>query len=761
MKKITKVIGAFLLFLGISTNMNAQLASGVASGVGAEFFTEERALTADEFKADLVIAIKSAHTTGKDKWMDFHGSTNPAANMNQTFNNNNLFIVEAGSNGGFVLRRKSDNKYLGATGLVDAKEQAQDLTVVHPTTSVSTAPANNAYTSFNNADTWYPLWSGAIESTNNPDYVSPYLLRFMKYGSDSENLNASQDCFNAGKGSWTVFYAVDVTDYEYSPVKFSDAPSNGQFAANTYWYYLKLNSKYATYNVDNNYIPLSTKNLISYGSFWTFVKDENGDIEVYNAATGTSHVLASVQPTTENCTSIQPSLTDKNSLGEKVAKWEISISNTDNSFFLNLKENTSCVLNDADNKGIMAFWTAKDDGSKLIVEAVDIAEVITTVKEQQKAITGAVGTLSPDSYSEFNTALGEGTVEGLVEALKIRDVTGNTVPLNPNIYYRLQNVMRGGVLQINTQSSSSDYKKLTQSSMDKTNANMLWKIEQTEGIENGVKLYHVNAQGYAGAPGNTTLNETGAQYIKVDWGVGNYGFKANGTSNYLVQFSGGGIGSWYEGGRGSDHAWYIMPAEDIELNISEVGYATVNYPFAVQLPENESISAYIGTVIANESSKLLLKKISNGLIPANTPVVLEGVQGEAKTYTLTIVADDASTNPEENVLKGTLLPEAISETFVLGTNNEKVVGFYKLSDTDNTVGANKAYLPKSVLPTSPAGVKGVTFSFDDNSGETTGIEDATINLAEEEFYDLQGRRVMNPTKGIYVTKSGKKVLFTK
>ena len=31
--------------------------------------------------------------------------------------------------------------------------------------------------------------------------------------------------------------------------------------------------------------------------------------------------------------------------------------------------------------------------------------------------------------------------------------------------------------------------------------------------------------------------------------------------------------------------------------------------------------------------------------------------------------------------------------------------------------------------------------------------------SKEEFFDLQGRRVMKPSKGIFVTKSGKKVLF--
>ena len=77
-----------------------------------------------------------------------------------------------------------------------------------------------------------------------------------------------------------------------------------------------------------------------------------------------------------------------------------------------------------------------------------------------------------------------------------------------------------------------------------------------------------------------------------------------------------------------------------------------------------------------------------------------------------------------------------------------------MSADDRTLGANKAYL---ALPASMNHVRSITIG-----GPTTGIEDTvTDGTQAEEYYDLQGRRVLNPTKGIYVTKSGKKVLFNK
>ncbi|MBQ4387642.1 MAG: hypothetical protein II822_08580, partial [Prevotella sp.] len=77
------------------------------------------------------------------------------------------------------------------------------------------------------------------------------------------------------------------------------------------------------------------------------------------------------------------------------------------------------------------------------------------------------------------------------------------------------------------------------------------------------------------------------------------------------------------------------------------------------------------------------------------------------------------------------------------------VGFYKLSST-GTIGANKAYL------TYGASLTRSFFGFD----ETTGIEMPTAEVidADAVVYDLQGRRVAQPTKGLYIV-NGKKVII--
>lgn len=574
------------------------------------------------------------------------------------------------------------------------------------------------------------------------------------------NAYTSLSYWGGSNGAATfIFYKVTETEASEFPFVLSDAPTSSSFAENTYWYYLTLRNKYAAYeegkdSTPKDHIPLKSQNPNSYGSFWAFVKTESGAIEIYNAATGPKKVLASDAPEVNSTGTggdkTKPTMIDKNELGTKTGAWSIKVGN-DNTFYLKREGQTEdYYLNE--RSGTLAFWSSsasKDDGgSQFRVSLVDIPAVIKSTREFQKAATGVVGALIGESYAEFNKALDKGTMEGLFEALKIRDLTGTTVQFDPSKYYRLQNVMRGGVLQINDEAGTETYKKLTQSSMDNTNANMLWKIEQIEGTENGVKLYHVNAGEYAGNPGNTTLSKTGAEYIKVDWGAANFGFNQKGTNNYLVQFAGGNIGSWYEPGKGSDHAWYIMPAEDIELSISDAGYATVNYPFPVQLPKG--LTAYTGTANA-EKSKFMLEEVSGGAVPANTPVVIQGTAGP---HTLTI--DYANTaEPTIKDLSGSLLPiEITPDDYILAKNGESV-GFYKTTD-GGTLAQNKAYIKST--PAIQA-VRG--FGFSTEGDGTTGIENTVTETENEEYYDLQGRRVMNPTKGIYVTKSGKKVLFVK
>lgn len=179
--------------------------------------------------------------------------------------------------------------------------------------------------------------------------------------------------------------------------------------------------------------------------------------------------------------------------------------------------------------------------------------------------------------------------------------------------------------------------------------------------------------------------------------------------------------------------------------------ATGEY-WATYYNEMISFTADANTTVfqaALSGDQLTLTPVANRIIPADNAVILKS---SAETITLTTVESYATLSG--NQLEGTTdeMDGSSGNIYVLnkGTNG---VGFYKLKST-GTIGANKAYLTYSA-PTPARGF----FGFD----ETTGIEMPTVEVSDDAdavVYDLQGRRVVNPTKGLYIV-NGKKVFINK
>lgn len=197
--------------------------------------------------------------------------------------------------------------------------------------------------------------------------------------------------------------------------------------------------------------------------------------------------------------------------------------------------------------------------------------------------------------------------------------------------------------------------------------------------------------------------------------------------------------------------WQFIKVTEVPLTIAANDYTTLCLPFNVQLPEGSAVKAYYASAAAGEVLKL--EEITGGVIPANEGVILHNTSEAEAVINLTITTEEATLT--ENKLKGVTAKregyDALSN-YVLATKNG-ATGFYKAKFTAIT--ANKAYLPVANVQNAQ-GVM-MAFSFGD---EVTGIDNVNAAApAAKKYYDLQGRRVLYPAKGIFVTEDGQKVLF--
>lgn len=247
------------------------------------------------------------------------------------------------------------------------------------------------------------------------------------------------------------------------------------------------------------------------------------------------------------------------------------------------------------------------------------------------------------------------------------------------------------------------------------------------------------------------VNDAANTWEIIDNGNGKYILKANAidkNGRYLYNHNASDANNVGLANRnsilaGNNTLWVIEPVTELPVSVSEAGYATLFAPKALNIPTD--MEAYCGAV--NTEKSALEMTAVEGIIPANTPVVLKAAAGN---YTFTIATEEG-TPVESNDLLGVVRRTATpADTYTLQNQNGNV-GFYPYNGEN--INGFKAYIS---LP-ADAGVNGLSFSF----GDATGIESISAaeadNSKSTEIYDLAGRRVSKPTKGLYII-GGKKVI---
>ncbi len=179
-------------------------------------------------------------------------------------------------------------------------------------------------------------------------------------------------------------------------------------------------------------------------------------------------------------------------------------------------------------------------------------------------------------------------------------------------------------------------------------------------------------------------------------------------------------------------------------------YSTLYLDYAVAFPSE--VKVYRG-VLDTEKATLTLYRIRTGIIPAQYAVIIEDTQARS-SITLT-KTDNPTTTLATNDLQGSLTAMQIANTadyYVLGHTAAHHVGFYHPNST--TLAANKAYVEWG-----SSNARALIVKRSDEEGDATDIENPEFTIQNSELiYDLMGRRVDNPTRGMYII-NGKKVFI--
>lgn len=573
-------------------------------------------------------------------------------------------------------------------------------------------------------------------------------------------------------------YNVDAT-FD-GPFAISPAPEGGTFADGTTWYALGLhNAPYYLHDTDGaesmelgagqQTIDAST-NAAFDAQMWCFVGDPFDGFKLYNKAAGAGKILSSSTTMSgQNGGGTCPILVDETALPDgNNMTWDVTSSTNIsgvNGFYIAQHGLASNCMNLRD--GRLAYWTGgADDGSTfrvLNLQALYNAELGTYVSVSQSH-PGYLGVLNPEVITGNQTTInalagGTGTPENYVTLYNAFNNPEHTLTITDGGYYRLHCAPVRGNFVLSANAANMGLRGAAPSTSD---ASQIWKAVRTEDGK-----YKLITQGYAIGGENSlslvdeakavtfyfgknlTRDSQGDSHII--WFFDTTNSQSSNTGNSALNLVNQNNITLYPNNYGAS-AWMVEEVTSLDVAMNTVGdetWATLYLPFSVTTPEG--VTAYTGT--QKDENTVQLTAIEGGVIPAQTGVVLKGT---ATTCPLTLT-NDAVAPVEGNIFTGTCLPisvtpETLENYYVLSTL-EGVIGLYWPQEGTTALAANKAYIDN----TPAAGAAGYRFVFGDNT--TVGIDGVTLGQPDNTpYYDLSGRRIAQPAKGIYI-HNGKKVFI--
>jgi hypothetical protein len=207
-----------------------------------------------------------------------------------------------------------------------------------------------------------------------------------------------------------------------------------------------------------------------------------------------------------------------------------------------------------------------------------------------------------------------------------------------------------------------------------------------------------------------------------------------------------------------------VPAASVETYKAADGWsayaAKINAKFFTAVGDYQWATFYDGTkdyeVDANTTvykasltgTTLTLTEIGgNQIITAGNAVIMKSTSAPVLTETATASTADFSGNE----LHGSASPVVSGGTFYALSYKSGTLGFFKVK-SGTSIPAGKAY-----LSTADAAREYFEFAYDNDVTSIESVASSHQTIANAQYYDMQGRKVFKPTKGLYIV-NGKKVI---
>ena len=536
-------------------------------------------------------------------------------------------------------------------------------------------------------------------------------------------------------------------------------------------------------------------------SKWAFVKEEGTlcKFKIYNKSTGDKVLYLSSN--TENSTDAQ--MVDASTVTTGFTSFfvEPNTNFTDYAGFTIRAEENNYAIGDHNN-GVLSLW--KDNGA--INDHGSVFRVPTLIEDAKSAATQAVltdciGGLTSSAVTELNATNSDADFFAKFDELEVANTLYTTPDANKLYYIHPSRISDNSFAAFINATADAEGNILLGSGNYPDERRLTFTQTETPSVyvrfvpqNNGAYylIQDVNSSFYYGYFADRTDNPSENRLYLVqnsahaghytidnvfDGVLGHVGLKENIATDRVKQYlwcrgeSGSQAESYpmefhsayayndEDGARGKEGgcAYQVKVVDNYTAKVSAAGFASLCLPFSVTLPEN--VKAYRATAIErNNENEMTLVEVGT-TIPAGEPVILQGSEG---SYTLTINADNG-TKATDNILTGATVKRtgineeyyALAKKTIDGT---ETTAFFRV-ETHN-MPANKAYLLKKDIPAEAVNAAMFMFNFDGNGGEVTGINTATKAEAESNvYYDLNGRRVLYPSHGIYVKGNGQKVFI--